>query len=673
MWRPNAFVLVSCVLACLCVAPAAATAGPYEALSCPVIPLAAETGTAADNMRTRAPLPLKTPQRTARYAIDATLDPDTRILRGSQRVNWRNRSSVPVCALYLHMDLNAFESYGTRHLSLQRARGVEPEVPQGEWGYSELKRVRQGGLDAPWIHVQPDGSPEADRTVVRVDLPQPVAPGEVAELEMDFTARLPGSWAETGRAGSFHLVSGWFPQIATLQLPGEQAAARLQWNAYAFAGHYADREPADFDVHIKVPRNYRVAGSGESLGVALQPNHRDHHFVLQDAKTFVWAADSQFLQPLEYEYTPPNGQPVTLRVMYRLGNAAAAVRVLGTMMDALTYYSASLGSYPTLSLTAVIAPRNAGRLAGQSFPALFTASGHPSATGASLVDAPALSAIGSAYFSEGSDQTLREGAWRYWADRYQRHRGQAPVAKEGGWLQRFLEPWRRAFEAQETRNATRMDSWNLRADHVARALHDVEMRIGTPAMDNAFRSWRRGVRAGYPDTSQTRWLLAEGSGYPDAFERAFAIMDSGIAVDDRVLRFSSEKLLPRPGYVLRNGSRVELTASEAKQADPRKLEYRTVVVVQRDGAAVPQMLTVTFADGSRRSAQWNDTRTLAHFEWTAPVRAVSVQLDPQRHVVLDRNKFDDGRTLAADTRPVRRWTSELAAIVQLAASWLVLV
>ncbi|HEY1139528.1 MAG TPA: hypothetical protein VGE88_04910 [Lysobacter sp.] len=666
MWRLIAFALV-----CLCVAPVDALAA-YETLACPVIPLAGETAT-ADNMRTRAPLPLKTPQRTASYRIDATLDPETHSIRGSQRVSWRNRSSVPVCALYLHMDLNAFERYDTRYMSLQRARGIEPDVPKGEWGYSELNRVRQAGLDAPWIYVQPDGSPANDHTVVRIDLPQPIAPGDVSELEMDFVARLPGAWADTGRAGNFHLVSGWFPQIASLQLPGEQAAGWLQWNAYAFAGHYADREPSDFDVHIKVPRNYMVAASGEPLGVALQPDHRDHHFVQQDAKTFAWAADSEFVQPLEYEYTPPNGQPLTLRVLYRLGNAAAAVRVLGTMMDALTYYSTSLGSYPTLSLTAVIAPRNAGHLAGQSFPALFTASGQPSASGTSLLDAPALAAIGSAYFSEGSDQALREGAWRYWADRYQRYRGQTPVSAEGGWLHRFLEPWRLAFVAQRNRNTARMDSQALRADHVAKALHDVEMRIGTPAMDNAFRSWRRGVRAGYPDASQTRWLLAEGSGYPDEFERAFAIMDSGIDVDDRILRFSSEKMLPRPGYVLRNGARVELTAADVKQADPRKLEYRTVVVAQRNGIAVPQLLTVTFADGSKRSAPWNDTRTLAHFEWTTPVHAVSVQLDPQQHVVLDRNKFDDGRTLAVDSRPVRRWTSELAAMVQLAASWLVLV
>lgn len=664
MWRPIALVLV-----CLCAAPAGVSAAPYDTLTCPVIPLAGEAG--VDNMRTRAPLPLKIPQRTASYEIDATLDPDTHTIRGSQRVAWRNRSSVPVCALYLHLDLNAFESYDTRYMSLQRERGIEPRVPEGEWGYGELKRVRQGGLDAPWIYVQPAGSPATDHSVVRVDLPHPVAPGDVAQLEMDFVGRLPGAWAETGRAGSFHLVSGWFPQIATLQLPGEQAAGWLQWSAYAFTGDHADREPADFDVHIRVPRNYTVAASGEPRGVALSPTHRDHHFVQHDAKTFAWTADSQFVQPLEYVYTPPNGQPLTLRVLYRLGNAAAAVRVLGTMTDALTYYTAALGSYPTLTLTAVITPRNAGHLAGQSFPSLFTANGHDSGSGA--LDRPALSAIGSGYFSEGTDEVFREGAWRYWADRYQRFRGHAPqVTTERGWLRQLMEPWRLAFVGQRNKNATRMDSGNLRADHVAKVLHDVEMRIGAPAMDNAFRSWRRGVRAGYPDTSQTRWLIAEGSGYPEEFERAFAIMDSGMAVDDGILRFSSEKLLSRPGYVLRNGSRVELAPADVKQAGQRTPAYRTIVVAQRGGVAVPQTLTVTFADGSKRSVRWNDTRTLAHFEWTTPVRAMSAQLDPQRHVVLDRNKFDDGRTLVADMEPVQRWTSELAAMVQLAASWLVL-
>jgi hypothetical protein len=663
MWR-----LTPVVLACFYAAPAAASTA-LDAISCPAIPLVGES---TDNMRTRAPLPLRNLQRTASYRIDATLDPDKHTISGRESVSWRNRSDVPVCTLYLHVDLNAFEGYDSRYMTLQRMRGIEPDVPRGEWGHGELLRVQQGGEEAPWIYVQPDGSPPADRSVVRLDLPQPVAPGETAELDIDFAGRLPGSWAETGYAGTFHLAAGWFPQIATLQLPGEEGAASLQWNARAYAGDRADREPADFDVHIRAPRDYSIASTGEPRGVLWSQRDSDNHFIQQDTRTFAWAADARFVQPLEYEYSPPNGQPVTLRVLYRLGDAAAAVNSLGTMIDALSYYSASLGGYPESTLTAVIGPRNAGQLSGQFFPSLFTAGKQAGAARERAdVTQAALAAIGSAYFTEGTDAVFRAGVRRYWAERFQHFRNDGMrLAVHGGWAQRLLEPWRLAFMAERRKALTRMDADALRADHIARVLHDLETRIGAIAMDQAFRSWRRGVRAGYPDTSQTRWLLGEGSGHADEFERAFAMIDAGIAADDRVLRFSSEELRPRDGYGRRDGAHAEAVPRGASGKQPRA--YRTVVVAQRSGIAVPQTLTVTFADGSTHSEQWNDTRTLAHFEWTTRARAVSAQIDPQRHVLLDRNKFDDGRTIAADLRPVRRWWGEIAAMVQAVASWLVL-
>lgn len=667
MWRLALAALLGC-----CTAPAVASAA-YEDVSCPAIPLVGES---VDNMRTRAPLPLKTAQATARYRIDATLDPKTHTIRGGQHVLWRNRSDVPVCAVYLHVDLNAFEGHGSRYMASQRMRGIEPEVAPGQWGYGQIRRLRQAGIDAPWIHVQPDGSPPEDHTVVRVDLPQPVAPGATTELEIDFVARLPGAWAETGYAGTFHLADGWFPQVATLQMPGEEGAASLRWNARAYAGDRAAREPADFDVHVRVPRNYTVASTGESRGVALAQDHRDHHFVQRGARTFAWVADAGFVQPLEYDYFPPHGEPLRLRVLYRLGNAADAVRVLGTMTDALAYSIAALGAYPGTTLTAVVAPRNAGRLGGRAFPTLFTAdpSQAPGLHGNAL-DRAALAAIGNAYFDQGTDAVFRAGVWRYWAERFERSRDRtSPDAGGEGWLRRLVAPWRLAFAGQRAAAATRMDADMQRSVHIAQVLHDLERRIGDTAVDQALRSWRRGVRAGYPDTSQTRWLLAEGSGHAGEFERAFAIIDAGIPADDRIVRFSSEEVRARPGYVLREGKHVEVTPAAAQQLGRggRAAGWRTVVVARREGVAVPQTLTVTFADGSTRTERWDDTRTLAHFEWITPVRAVSAQLDPRQHVRLDRNKFDDGRTLAADLRPVRRWSDEVVAMVGVVASWLML-
>jgi hypothetical protein len=92
-------------------------------------------------------------------------------------------------------------------------------------------------------------------------------------------------------------------------------------------------------------------------------------------------------------------------------------------------------------------------------------------------------------------------------------------------------------------------------------------------------------------------------------------------------------------------------------------------VVQRDGAIVPQALAVTFADGSTRTVEWNDARNRVRFQWTTRAPAVSAVLDPQRQRRLDRNRFDDGRTLRVQAGPVARWSEQVAGLVQFASTW----
>ncbi|GAB3089245.1 gluzincin family metallopeptidase [Lysobacter terrae] len=657
-------------------------------MHCPAIPLVALDGdNSFANLQTRAPIPLRSPQRTVRYEIGAAFDAKRHVVRGSERVHWRNRSAATVCTLYLHLDLNAFESYGTRYMSAQRARGIDIEVPSGEWGYSDLTQLRQDGVDVPWIPAPAPDGPAADRSVVRMDLPFPVPPGETATLDIGFVSRLPGDWAPSGHSGDFTAAFGWFPQIATLQLPGEQGAPALRWNAPAYIGSLGARERADFDVQLEMPYGYVAASSGEARGAQRARNGRRlYRYTQEDATTFAWATDPQFFaQPLEYVYYPSEGGPVTLRVFYRPGHTATAVNVLGTMADALSRYTLALGAYPTHTLTAVVASDRTHALSNRAVPGLFTAR-TPDAGANGALQRDVLGAIGLAYLPEGTDDAFRNGVQRYWSTRFlQAENGGRNDIGTGHWLRDLVAPWITAFSAERAHVQERLDAEATRANHVARVLHDLEQRIGAPAMDRAFRAWRRGARAGYPDTGQVRWLMADGSGRADVFLHAFAIMDAGLAADDRIVRFASNEELPQPGYVLRGDVRTEATEDDVRRAiratreqwrrhprGARPFPYRTEVVVQRDGAKVPQTLTVAFADGSTRSVQWDDMRNPVRFEWNTPSPAVSAQLDPQRQVTLDPDKLDDGRTVQADLSPVRRWGEAVAAWVEIAATWVAL-
>ena len=96
--------------------------------------------------------------------------------------------------------------------------------------------------------------------------------------------------------------------------------------------------------------------------------------------------------------------------------------------------------------------------------------------------------------------------------------------------------------------------------------------------------------------------------------------------------------------------------------------YRTTVTLRRRGANVPQVLVVKFADGSSETVQWNDTDNWKRYSWVKPAKALSAELDPQRSHFLDASKLDDSRTLKPDNSASTRWSSQLAALLQVLIS-----
>jgi hypothetical protein len=92
-----------------------------------------------------------------------------------------------------------------------------------------------------------------------------------------------------------------------------------------------------------------------------------------------------------------------------------------------------------------------------------------------------------------------------------------------------------------------------------------------------------------------------------------------------------------------------------------------VVEVRRYGAHVPQKLKVAFDQGST-TLNWPEGERWHRY--TFDKKVVSAQLDPEREILLDLNKLDDGRTRDAHSAASHRWTLEFAAWAELAYAFL---
>jgi hypothetical protein len=652
--------------------------------------------------------------RVVSYRIQARLDPGKHTVDGQQQLTWRNRSDRPVSSVFLHLYLNAFEGEGSLFFTERNvlagaggSRGAA-EVKKGEWGYIDLGRVEQDGAALSWRYVHPDGGPTTDHTVVRVDLARPVAPGASVTLDMSFHSQLPRVIERTGYVGSFHLVGQWFPKIGVLELAGERGATAPRWNVHAF--HFNSEFYADFgeyDVRMTVPKGYVVGATGEQQGEPVpEGDALTWHFIQADVHDFAWMAAPGY-RTMDGEWRGPGSPTVKVRVIYPPEYAATAKPVLKATVDALGWFSSTLGPYPYKTVTAVVPPFNADEAGGMEYPTFFTADSYTRVPAKTIdeymLDFVTVHEFGHGYFygliasNEFEEPMLDEGLNEYWDERMLRARNQPVYLTTPLWRFFGVEPALPVFMLERMTamlsrpaDALGANSWDRLSSgtyvtvysRTATALHDLEERLGKAATEKAFKDYYATWRFRHPSIGDLQASLSASTGQPAVVAQVFDQYVYGTdRIDDRVSDIASEEVLPLAGTALVDGKRVETSTDDNDAAIERQRDawkkahpgaakglgpfpWKTTVTLWRDGAPVPQTLKVTFADGGVETARWDDTRRWARFVFTRPAKGVSAELDPERTIYLDANKLNDSRTVEADHAASHRWSADVAALLQ---------
>ncbi|MEO7065904.1 MAG: M1 family metallopeptidase [Rhodanobacter sp.] len=652
--------------------------------------------------------------RVVSYHISAALDATKHRVTGQERMTWRNRSDRPVRFIYVHLYLNAFANNGSTWFTERavltahgRSRG-RAALKEGEWGWIELQKIKQGESELKWTFVQPDGGPKTDRTVARIELAEPVQAGATLTLDIGFVSQLPRVVERTGWWGDFNLVGQWFPKIGVLELAGERGATAPRWNVHEF--HFNSEFYADFglyDVKLTVPSDYTVGAVGELQGQPQQAGGKTtYHFVQGDVHDFAWVAAKGF-KTLEGHWQGPGSPPVTLRVIYPPEYVASAAPTLQATKDSLTYFSDTLGAYPYHTVTAVVPPYNASEAGGMEYPTFFTAEGYakvkPGTTTQYMLDFVNIHEFGHGYFygilasNEFEEPLLDEGINEYWDDHMLRARGQR-LTMADSWMKRFgITPTMSSFDLDRLGAGLRQpmdplgqNAWDRLSGssygtvytRTTMAMHDLEERLGQPVMERAMRAYYQRWRFRHPSIADLRASLIDASGDAKNVNEIFNQYVYGTAhIDDRVSSIDSTEVLPQTGSWLKAGKRSVVTADAVekqiaaqremwKKAHPKAkpgigpYPWRSTVTVQRDGASMPQLLRVKFADGSSEDVHWNDDRRWARFVFTKPSKVISAALDPEQKMLLDDNKINDSKTVKANGAASLRWSTDVASLVK---------
>jgi hypothetical protein len=188
-------------------------------------------------------------QNRADYTIRATLDTASKTVRGEMRLRYTNHSPDTLHFIWVQTEQNAFKtgslnSYYFPAGSRFGARGFE-----GGDVIEKFEQVR--GTRSTALHLRGEG------TVTKVDLAEPLAPGQTAVLDVAWHFAVPEHGADRmGRDGPLYEIAQWYPRVNVYDdVRG--------WNTDPYLGQgefYLDY--GDYDVFVTVPAGYIVAGTG---------------------------------------------------------------------------------------------------------------------------------------------------------------------------------------------------------------------------------------------------------------------------------------------------------------------------------------------------------------------------------------------------------------------------
>jgi hypothetical protein len=531
--------------------------------------------------------------QVASYCMSVQLDPRAKTVAGVERITYHNLSNDTLKEVWLRLYLRAFRDMNTLWMreSSGQSRGFSID-PNKLGDITVGKLALADGTDLL-------ASATLTDTLMRVPLPQPLAPNHSLDLDVSWVSKLPSVFARTGyggRADTFFMVGQWYPKLAVYDR-GHWDTEPWHTNSEFF------NDFGSYDVSIAVPREYVVAGVGLPADNARESGDgiKTLRFTSNDVTDFAFAASPDF------KIRSAKAGDVDVELYYLPEHEASVDEYITASIGSLQAYSSWYGAYPHPRLSVVDVPDNAGGAGGMEYPTLVTGGilGATSDTG--VVALVVSHEIAHQWWpmqtatNESREPWLDEGLTEYSGARYMAE-AERKVGFGGPPMDMVL------FEKSQylaTREPATLPAWKYSVNNYGSAVYGktalglwtLESLVGTEAFRRAMADYLEQYRFKHPTGADFRSSLEQSLGKQAWF---------------------FEDYMDGPGVVDYAVGAIKTTASGS------------IAQINRAGTVrVPVEISITLADGTQQIKTWDGQTSSTSFTFSAKDAVKKVELDPK--------------------------------------------
>ncbi|MEO6218886.1 MAG: M1 family metallopeptidase [Ginsengibacter sp.] len=297
-------------------------------------------------------------QQHVKYNINVDVDVNTNRFSGIEKLEYTNNSPDKLGRVFFHLYWNAFQPGSEMDVRSQelgkimingrpdwdtRVKDRISKLSANEIGYQKITSLKLNGVEQP---VKLHG------TILEVDLTQSILPKTKANFELVFEAQVPLQVRRSGRDNAESIrysMSQWYPKICEYDYEGWHPAPYIAREFYGVWG--------DYDVTIKIDKNYKLGGTGVLQNASeigwgydkpgsplknISSEKRTWHFAGDNIHDFVWAANPG------YEHLVRKQGGVIINVIYKKVDSLQKdwEKVADAAVTILPYIEKRFGKYP---------------------------------------------------------------------------------------------------------------------------------------------------------------------------------------------------------------------------------------------------------------------------------------------------------------------------------------
>ncbi|WOC52389.1 aminopeptidase [Bergeyella porcorum] len=229
----------------------------------------------------------------------------TSLTKAPKTLSYTNNSPDELRVVYFHLYWNAFKAGSMMDQRIQ-SQGTNGDGRLQEKGISRLASIpsnEEGQQNIHWI--KQNGKPlklKSKETIMKVELAEAIKPNSTTTFTMEWDAVIPKQIRRSGRNNRENIamsMTQWYPKIAEYDYQG--------WHAFDYIGREFHAPFADFDINIKIDKDYIIGAGGTLKNPNEVKGYSDNARIAEDENgkatwkwtarnmlDFAWAADPKY-------------------------------------------------------------------------------------------------------------------------------------------------------------------------------------------------------------------------------------------------------------------------------------------------------------------------------------------------------------------------------------------